>query len=142
MRDEVGRTIQEAMRKNAEEIGVLRSRLDELEDEQKDLSIALRALTPETTPTTDGEEPGVIEHTGKYRRLWEYLRAQRTDRVTLTFTEIEDDVLGFPLPPSSREHLPHWYGYGGSAVARAIRDAGWKATNVNLSRESVVFIRQ
>jgi len=130
------------MQKNAEEIEMLRNRLGELEAEQADLSNALRALAPETTPSTDGEEVSMIEHTGKYRRLWEYLRAQQADRVALTFTEIEDDVLGFPLPPSSRNHLPHWYGYGGSAVARAIRDAGWKATDVNLSRESVVFIRQ
>jgi len=57
----------------------------------------------------------------------------------MTFAEI-DDVLGFVLPPSSRNHTAHWSGYKGSAVARAIHDAGWKATQVNLTAESVVFV--
>ena len=59
----------------------------------------------------------------------------------LTFSEIEE-ILGFPLPPSSRKHLPHWYGYGGSAVARAIHDAGYTASRANLKDETVEFIRR
>ena len=51
-------------------------------------------------------------------------------------------VLGFPLPPSSRRHLPHWYGYDNTAVGRAIRDAGWRARRVNLESETVTFQRQ
>ena len=49
-------------------------------------------------------------------------------------------ILGFPLPDSCRSHSPHWYSYAGSAVARAIIDAGWHAANVNLSLESVTFV--
>ena len=82
-----------------------------------------------------------IEHHGKYRPLWEWLREQREPSVTITFGEIER-VLGFPLPPSSRRHLPHWYGYDNTAVGRAIRDAGWRARRVNLETETVTFERQ
>lgn len=142
MRGEVQKTIQEAIQKNAEEIDLLRSRLDELEAEQADLSSALSALAPDIGPPMDDEETSVVTHTGKYKRLWDYLQARSTDRVSMTFTEIENDVLGFPLPPSSRNHLPHWYGYKGSAVTRAIQDAGWRSTNVNLSRETVIFVRR
>jgi hypothetical protein len=58
----------------------------------------------------------------------------------MTFTEIEK-VLKFQLPESSRNYLPHWYSYEGSAVVRAIVDAGWKATNVQLISERVTFVR-
>lgn len=83
---------------------------------------------------------GEREHAGKYRPLWSWLRLQETSPVTVTFREIET-ILGFPLPPSSRRHLPHWYGYEGTAVGRAIRDAGWRARHVDLAAESVVFER-
>lgn len=79
-------------------------------------------------------------HTGKYRALWAMLHARTDDRASMTFAEIED-ALGFNLPPSSRNYLAHWYGYKGSAVARAIIDAGWHASQVNLSAETVEFVR-
>jgi hypothetical protein len=43
---------------------------------------------------------------------------QDRDDVSLTFAQIEE-ILGFPLPPSSRNHEAHWYGYEGTAVGRA-----------------------
>lgn len=79
-------------------------------------------------------------HTGKYRELWRWLRTQSSDRVELTFEEVED-VLGLTLPPSARVHLPPWYGYDGSALGRAIRDAGWKASKVSLEQGRVTFVR-
>lgn len=79
-------------------------------------------------------------HEGKYRPLWEYLGGVKELRLTMSFNEVER-VLGFPLPPSSRHHQPHWYGYKGSAVARAIIDAGWKAQNVDLVSEHVTFAK-
>ena len=78
-------------------------------------------------------------HAGKYRALWEWLRAQPDDSVEMTFTEVED-VLGFPLPSSCYKHSAHWVSYEGSAVARAVVDAGWKA-HPDLSRQRVAFIR-
>jgi hypothetical protein len=51
--------------------------------------------------------------------------------MSVTFAEVEE-VLGFPLPNSCRNHVPHRHSDEGSAVARAIIDAGWKASRVNL----------
>jgi len=58
-----------------------------------------------------------------------------------TFAEIEE-VIGMPLPPSCRKHPAHWSGYEGSAVARAIRDAGYRAVQVDLVRETFTFVRR
>ena len=139
---EVRRSITEAMSEVEAEIATLRTRLDELEGEHSSLGKALEAIPPVAAPDPDPRtEVIVIDHHGKYRRLWEYLRDAQSNRLELSFEEIESDILGFPLPPSSRKHLPHWYGYEGSAVARAIRDAGWKAKDVNLTAETVTFVR-
>jgi hypothetical protein len=79
-------------------------------------------------------------HEGRYRNLWEHLRSATEPRIQMSFGEVER-VLGFPLPPSCRFHQAHWYGYEGSAVARAIADAGWKAQGVDLVRERVTLVR-
>lgn len=83
---------------------------------------------------------GAVTHTGKYRALWRWLRDQHAEQLTATFAEIEQ-VLGMPLPPSARTYVQHWHGYDGSAVARAIADAGWHCTDVNLTAERVTFIK-
>jgi hypothetical protein len=84
--------------------------------------------------------PGVVSHTGKYRALWAWLTGRPEDRFKTSFGEIED-ILGFALPPSSRSHDAHWYGYKGTAVGRAIRDAGWRARSVDRESETVTFER-
>jgi hypothetical protein len=94
---------------------------------------------PEAGPTV-AREPDVDAHTGKYKALSAWLSAQDQDEARLSFGQVEE-VLGFELPPSARNYLPHWYGYEGTALGRAIRDAGWKATLVNLTDERVAFVR-
>lgn len=79
-------------------------------------------------------------HTGKYRPLWQWLSSRTTQREEVSFAELEA-ILGFPLPPSAYEYQAHWSGYGGSAVARAIADAGWRA-RPNLAARRVVFERR
>lgn len=96
-------------------------------------------------PTGSGSHDATADraingHVGKYRGLWAWLRDQPVDRLPMTFAEIEE-IVGMPLPPSSRRHPAHWSGYEGSAVARAIHDAGWRASEVNLSAERLVFVR-
>jgi hypothetical protein len=88
----------------------------------------------------DDDDPAMPTHDGKYRQLWAWLRAQDRDEIQLDFAETEQ-ILGFPLPPSARVRLPPWYGYQGTALGRAIRDAGWKASKVDLTNERVVFFR-
>lgn len=80
-------------------------------------------------------------HTGKYRQLSAWLAGQDVDQVRASFSDLEE-AIGLPLPPSCRNHVPHWHSYHGSAVARAIIDAGWRARDVNLTAETVRFERQ
>jgi hypothetical protein len=97
-------------------------------------------IEPVDEPEEDTEDAGQPSHTGKYRALWRWLRQQEIDPIRLPFAEIEQ-VLGFALPPSSRLHTPHWHSYDGSAVVRAIRDAGWKVANLSLVDEEVTLTR-
>lgn len=80
-------------------------------------------------------------HVGKYRALWAWLRTQPGNRVPATFGQIEE-IIGMPLPPSCRQHAAHWSSYEGSAVARAIHDAGWAAREISIPAERVVFQRR
>jgi hypothetical protein len=43
------------------------------------------------------------------------------------------------LPDSCRDHPAHWHSYEGSAVARAIIDAGWHASQVDLNATAVTL---
>jgi hypothetical protein len=98
------------------------------------LAVPPVARTPAAGPR------GAVEHAGKYRPLWFWLREQVGPAVSVSFAEVET-ILGFALPPSSRRHLPHWYGYDNTAVGRAIQDAGWRARRVSLEHETVTFER-
>lgn len=82
---------------------------------------------------------GVREHHGKYRPLWAWLRGQEPRPLTVSFADLER-AIGMSLPESCRTHLPHWYGYKGSAVARSIVDAGWRARKVQLNAGTVTFV--
>lgn len=87
-----------------------------------------------------GLGPTAPARANKYAALSAWLVQQRDPTIEATFREIEE-VLGFQLPPSSRRHLAHWYGYKGSAVARAIKVAGWRARNVDVTGEQLVLER-
>jgi hypothetical protein len=109
---------------------------------------AAPTLVDEASRESESSAPPPVErdelvsedsHTGKYRELWRWLKQQTSDRVELTFAQVEQ-ILGFPLPSSCRMHMAHWYGFDGSAVARAIYDAGWKSTEVSLTQETAVFV--
>jgi hypothetical protein len=103
---------------------------------------------PAALPAADATETGeglensddASTYAGKYRALHDWLRQQPEDQLPMSFDDVEN-VLGLALPPSARAHLTHWYGHEGTALGRAIRDAGWKATGVNLTDERVVFVR-
>jgi hypothetical protein len=82
-----------------------------------------------------------LRHVGKYRGLAQWLAGLDAERRPATFGDLEE-ILGFPLPGSCRRHPAHWSSYEGSAVARAIQDAGWRATNVDLKAQTVVFERR
>lgn len=87
----------------------------------------------------EAPQPSIRTHAGKYGALWSWLSQLEPRPVTITFAELED-VIGGPLPRSSREAERHWRSYDGSAVVRAIQDSGWKATAVDLAKERVTFV--
>ena len=74
----------------------------------------------------------------KYAGLTAFLRSHERSAFEITFAEIES-LIATPLPPSSRRHAAHWYG-ASSAVSRAIQDAGWKASRVDLRGERLTFL--
>lgn len=82
---------------------------------------------------------GAAAHVGKYAPLHRWLLNQPRTAHRLTFGQVEE-VLGFPLPASCRRHTAHWHGYDGSAVARAIADAGYKAEEVSLGAETLTLV--
>ena len=121
----------------------LEKRLESLDGERSDVTKALASARAAIdalsgSGTSTGPE-GDVSHTGKYKPLFDHLRKHhREGRLEMTFKQIED-VLGFSLPPSSRKYVPHWHSYDGSAVVRAIHDAGWRAHNVDLVNQTVQF---
>jgi hypothetical protein len=77
----------------------------------------------------------------KYAPLTKHLQAQSADRVPMTFAELEQ-VLGFPLPPSSRKHRAWWANDPhGHVNAKAWRAAGYRADSVDLADARLEFVR-
>jgi hypothetical protein len=121
----------------------LQQHLAQIDQQRSAIVAELRRVEEALSALDTGAKtaPRVVEHAGKYRPLWQALTRRNDETWVASFDDVEQ-VLGFPLPPSCRRHLPHWYGPEGSAVARAIHDAGWKATLVSLEDEEVTFRRQ
>lgn len=90
-------------------------------------------------PAASHPRPPINLAGGKYAALTRWLLEADEPEVHASFAEVEA-VLGFALPPSCRAHVAHWHGYDGSAVARAIAEAGWRASDVSLGRETLTFV--
>lgn len=81
-----------------------------------------------------------VARIGKYDPLINHLRSQVTDRIELTFREI-NALLGDDLPPVALNHASWW---GNSLIdpthgwARGWTTAGWRA-RVNLANQRVIF---
>ena len=82
---------------------------------------------------------GERAHTGKYRPLWEWLLKRERTEIRVSFSELER-LTGITLPDSCRAHPAHWHSYQGSAVVRAIVDAGWHAARVDLNTGTVSLV--
>jgi hypothetical protein len=78
---------------------------------------------------------------GKYDPLKNFLKSRSSDEAPMSFPEVEN-ILGFELPPSARQHPAWWSNNVGTHVnARAWREAGWKTSRVDLVNERVTFVR-
>lgn len=76
----------------------------------------------------------------KYERLGAYLRGQRTERVPMTFAEIER-VVGTKLP-KSQKHQAWWSNStSNNVMTRVWLDAGYRTEQVDVERKRLVFRR-
>jgi hypothetical protein len=108
-------------------------------DERVSLEAAERDPMPnEDAPPTEAATSGVTG--GKYQPLTDWLFAQSADDIPVTFEDLEE-VLGFTLPPSARNHPPYWYSAANS-LGKAIAAAGFKPSGANLTTERVRLVRQ
>jgi hypothetical protein len=77
----------------------------------------------------------------KYQPLHQHLMGVASDRIRLSFEEIER-VLRFSLPNSARQYAPWWANTGGSHIqADAWMSAGWRTAQVDVPGEQVTFER-
>jgi hypothetical protein len=78
---------------------------------------------------------------GKYEPLTEFLRKQRSNRIEMTFAEIQD-VIGAKLPPSASLYRAWWSNNpSNSVMTTAWRDAGFRSEQVDMDAGTVVFSR-
>ena len=77
---------------------------------------------------------------GKYGALHRHLNAVVEDQWTATFHDVEA-ILGRSLPRSARQHRPWWGNSRSHGHARAWLDAGWRIQAVDLSSETLSFVR-
>jgi hypothetical protein len=74
----------------------------------------------------------------KYSALADYLRAQKSDEVDMTFAQIER-IVGGKLPASHRYRS--WWSNNSfnSVMTKAWLDAGFESTNVDMKKRTLVF---
>ena len=78
---------------------------------------------------------------GKYEPLADHLRKLGYGQVRMKFEEIEK-VLGFPLPPSSRNHRAWWSNNpSNNVMTHAWLDAGYQTEAVDMEQRKLVFHR-
>lgn len=75
-----------------------------------------------------------------YQKLWRWLGEQPGDRVVMGFDQVEE-ITGVALPQAAYESSMHWFGCPDNTLARALRDGGWRAGDVDVLGESVCFVR-
>jgi hypothetical protein len=81
---------------------------------------------------------------GEYRLLYEYLRDRFSDRLVLTFGQIED-LMGFPLPAPARVQRD-WWANSDPGAERSRQSDAWilagRTASVNLGAQCVTFERE
>jgi hypothetical protein len=100
---------------------------------------ALVMLTDDAVTTTSNTAPTGFK--GKYSPFAAWLMNQSRDVIEMTFEKVEE-VIGFPLPRSAREHDTYWRGrHRGSTIGTAIKDAGWRVKHLHMPTEHVTLER-
>ena len=79
---------------------------------------------------------------GKYEPLGQFLKKQKTDRISMTFKEIEH-ILKAKLPPSSKHHRAWWSNNpNNNVMTREWLAAGFETEAVDIQRGELVFRKQ
>lgn len=77
----------------------------------------------------------------KYEPLGEYLKKRASERVPMTFAQIER-IIGVKLPPSAKKHRPWWSNNAhNSAMTQVWLDAGFESEQVDMQARKLVFRR-
>lgn len=79
---------------------------------------------------------------GKYSKLGKYLNSSSSDRLNLSFKDVEN-ILGFNLPKSAKEYQA-WWANSGHSHTHAIDgwlSMGWR-TEVDLDNQVVIFTQR
>jgi hypothetical protein len=78
---------------------------------------------------------------GKYAPLGDFLRAQHTSLVPMTFEEIEE-VTGVKLPPKAQFHRAWWSNNASNSVMTKVwLEAGFETEQVDMAARKLVFRR-
>jgi len=78
---------------------------------------------------------------GKYTALGDFLRSQQTDRVPITFAEIER-LTGAKLPRSALQYRAWWSNNPANSVMTKVwLDAGYRTEQVDMGARRLVFRR-
>ena len=77
----------------------------------------------------------------KYDPLEIYLKSTDFESIPMTFNKIEL-IINDSLPPSARKHRPWWSNNpSNSTMTWSWIAAGFKVTEVNMNKESLVFVK-
>src|ERR1700716_3960598 len=78
---------------------------------------------------------------GKYEPLGAFLRNQRAQEVSLTFSDIEK-ITGVKLPPKAQHHRAWWSNNSSNNVMTKVwLEAGYESARVDMSARKLVFRR-
>lgn len=76
----------------------------------------------------------------KYRHLTDYLINSGKQEIRMTFSQVED-ILGFKLAPSARNHRPSWSNTDSLSLPKSWLSAGYKTFDVDMDKEIVHFVK-
>jgi hypothetical protein len=77
----------------------------------------------------------------KYEALGQFLKRQPTERIPISFSEIEG-IIGSALPRSAYAHRPWWSNNpSNSAMTRVWLEAGFRSEQVDMAGKKLVFKR-
>lgn len=93
-------------------------------------------------PFSEFDEDNDFKVSAKYIELTNaLLRKKDEESICMTFSEIED-VLGFQLPASARQHRAFWANTETHSIALSWMSADFETVDVNMEEEKVTFLNK